>query len=313
MNTPRHTPPPGTPNPETAPTAPPLMPNLLRRRKTQYLLRRRNPEPCAERPVLIPREEPVPAPERLDGDSALRIAQLERELAREREARQAAEQKATSGATALTAAQAEIAELRPQLEAALKQFEESKVFVQRARSDMELQRRRFQKEREDLQKCAAEDTLRELFPVLDNFTYAIQLANEGRQDLESLAKGMVMVHRELVGILSRLGLEPIGEAGIPFDPHTHDAASAGTDPDQPNGVILQVLRPGYRLADKILRPAMVRVNKVEPAAPAPLVIVPASEEPLPSPPETGVDPSTDERLSGLSPIERARRILDTKQ
>lgn len=314
MTTPGPAPRPGlTPNPENAPTAPPPpMLHLMRRRKAQVLLRRRNLVPAVEKPVA-----PVaPASEGAPSDSA-ELDALRAELKRDREARRSAEALAASANALAARLQGELATVtqdaenhKRRAEDFARQFEEAKAFVARARADMDHQRKRLQKEKEDSQRYAAEETLRELFPVLDNFTYAIELTEQGRQDLESLAKGMVMVFRELKVILGRAGLEAINQTGVPFDPHIHDAASAVSDPTLPNGVVVAILRPGYRLGEKVLRPAMVSVNKVDVVAP------PEDETALPTAPPTPAEPNpspaTEDRLSGLTPLDRARRMLDTK-
>jgi molecular chaperone GrpE len=322
MNTPANIPRLGVPDPENAPTAPPMMLSLLRRRKTQYLLRRRNLSPS----VMAPDKKQA---KMLDGgdvtadDESLHA--LRQELARERDAKRLAEA-GTLAAKAGTADLETRAEgLRLDLdnqklrhEEAIKQLEEAKAFVLRARADMEHQRKRFQKEREELQRTAAEETLRQLFPVLDNFTYAIDLNDQGKQDLESLAKGMMMVFREFKSILGRLGLEPIMEVGEQFDPTFHDAASAGNDPTKPDNSVLLILRPGYRLGGKVLRPAMVSVNKHHNLTVLPPVteMAPTAENTtaLPPPDEDPASEtvSPEERLSGLTPIQRANRMFDTK-
>ncbi|MBI1290565.1 nucleotide exchange factor GrpE [bacterium] len=304
-----------SPSPETAPTAPPMMLNLLKRRKTQFKLRRRNLTPSTEKPQVRPPEIVEAGQSNSPSDQSDR---LRAELARERERLRLSEASAADLASAKLSLEGELFKLEMEVsnqklrvEEAAKQLEEAKAFVQRSRADMEHQRKRFQKEREELQKTAAEETLRQLFPVLDNFTYAIDLAEQGKQDVESMTKGMAMVNRELLGILGRLGLETIAAVGQPFDPHVHDAVSAGCDPTQADGIVLAVLRPGYTLSGKVLRPAMVSVNKSGGAPPKPAPEEPVSTETAPSDEPVSTD-QPQERLSGLTPLERANRMFDTR-
>lgn len=188
---------------------------------------------------------------------------------------------------------------------AKKVVEDAKGQVQRTIAEMDNLRRRQRKEKEDLQKNAAEDLLRRLFPVVDNFNVAVASVEQGA-DSENLLRGIVMIHRELKGILEQSGFTEIPALGQPFDPHIHEGANTAVDPQQPDGVVLQVVRPGYRLNDKVLRPAMVVVNKLpaeekkaEPATPEP-----TSAEPPPTEREPG--------RSGFDPLEHARQMLETQ-
>jgi molecular chaperone GrpE len=176
----------------------------------------------------------------------------------------------------------EVDRLQAAAASSAKELEEARAFVARARADMDMQRRRLQKEKEELQRSAGEEILREMFPALDNFSYAVELSRTGTQDAASLAQGMEMIHRELTSTLARAGLELIRDAGIPFDPQVHDAVSAESDDTRPNGEVLAVLRPGYRLRDKVLRPAMVKVNRVVARETPPKPTVAESEPPLES-------------------------------
>lgn len=188
---------------------------------------------------------------------------------------------------------------------AKKVVEDAKAQVQRTIAEMDNLRRRQRKEKEELQKNASEELLRRLFPVVDNFNVAVASVEQGA-DAENLLRGIVMIHRELKSILEQSGFAEIPAVGQPFDPHVHEGATTGVDPTQPDGVVLQVLRAGYRLNDKVLRPAMVIVNKL-PAEEKKAAVV-EQEAPRPDPPSGEREPGR----SGFDPLEHARQMLETQ-
>lgn len=132
----------------------------------------------------------------------------------------------------------------------------------RARSELENMRRRHQKEKDDLRKFAGEELLRGLMSPLDHIELALA-SMDSAQDIASLRQGIRMTFRELASVLAQHGLEEIRPADVPFDPNQHEAAATGSDPSKPDGHVLAVLRTGYALRGRVLRAALVQVNKVE--------------------------------------------------
>ena len=122
-------------------------------------------------------------------------------------------------------------------------------------------RKRCVKDREDFTKYANRGLLEELLPVIDNFEMGMQMAG---QDTSSMIYiGMSMVQKQLVDFLEGQGVQPIvTEAGQMFDHNIHEAIMSEPS-DQPEGTILRVLRKGYNLRGRLLRPA----NVVTAAAP----------------------------------------------
>ena len=106
---------------------------------------------------------------------------------------------------------------------------------------------------------ANERLIRDLLVVLDHFEQALR-AMENAQDVEAVRKGVEMIFRQLQDILAREGLERVDGVGQ-FDPALHEALDVVERPDLPDGAIVEVLQPGYRLKGKLLRPARVRVNR----------------------------------------------------
>jgi molecular chaperone GrpE len=104
----------------------------------------------------------------------------------------------------------------------------------------------------------------ELLPALDNLQRALDAASK-QGDQGPLARGVAMVESQLMGVLGRFGIAPMIALNQPFDPNVHEAVSQVPRTDVPPGTIVEVLQPGYRLHERVLRPAKVAVA----TAPAP--------------------------------------------
>ena len=129
---------------------------------------------------------------------------------------------------------------------------------QRLQADFENYRKRVLREQTALVERATEGLVEQLLPVLDSFELA--LANlDSDTDVESLRKGVELVYAELLGVLERSGLEPIAALGEPFDPNVHEAVMQDDGPGEPR--VGGVLRTGWKLKGRVLRPAMVKVTR----------------------------------------------------
>lgn len=126
----------------------------------------------------------------------------------------------------------------------------------RLQADFENFRKRTLREKEDLLKYAAEKLIGQLLPVLDNFERALA-APAG--DEAAFRSGVEMIHRQLLDILTREGLEPLQCVGQPFDPSRHEAVLRQPAGEQPENTVLAELQKGYTLHGKVIRPAMVCV------------------------------------------------------
>ena len=116
-------------------------------------------------------------------------------------------------------------------------------------------RKRSEKEKQDAFVFAKSETVRELLPVVDNLERAISAENG---DFEALKKGVKMTFENLMSILGKLGVEVYGKAGDIFDPNLHNAVMHVEDENYENGEIVDVFQKGYKINDKIIRPAMVK-------------------------------------------------------
>jgi molecular chaperone GrpE len=126
----------------------------------------------------------------------------------------------------------------------------------RLAADFDNYRKRVAREQVELTRRANERILNELLPVLDDLERALEAAAEHEE--AKLEEGVRLVHRSLLGLVERHGLSEIETEGA-FDPHVHEALLAQPGEGAEEGAVLQVLQKGYRLGDKVLRPARVIV------------------------------------------------------
>jgi molecular chaperone GrpE len=138
-----------------------------------------------------------------------------------------------------------------------KERDEYLADLQRVAADFENYRKRVARDQENLVARAHERLVKELLPVLDDLERALQAAAEHEE--AKLEDGVRLVHRELKEALAKEGLVEI-ETNGKFDPHKHEALL--TQPsDEDEGAIIQVLQKGYRLGDRVLRPARVVISQ----------------------------------------------------
>jgi len=126
----------------------------------------------------------------------------------------------------------------------------------RLAADFDNYRKRVAREQVELTRRANERLLHELLPVLDDLERALEAAAEHEE--AKLEEGVRLVHQSLLGLVARHGLTEIEAEGT-FDPHVHEALLAQPGEGAEEGSVLQVLQKGYRLGDKVLRPARVIV------------------------------------------------------
>lgn len=130
----------------------------------------------------------------------------------------------------------------------------------RTSADLENFRRRAMREKDDLRTTATGRVLEDVFPVLDTLSLAINAAKQPNADLKSLVGGVEMVLSQLKTALANHGLKEISPAGQPFDPHQHEAISHQPSKDMKEEHVLNVVRPGYSLNGRLLRPASVIIS-----------------------------------------------------
>jgi molecular chaperone GrpE len=130
----------------------------------------------------------------------------------------------------------------------------------RAMADLENFRRRTVREKEELRLFASSRLLEDLLPALDNLGHATAAARQPNADLKGLASGVELVQQQLKGVLASHGLKEINPEGEAFDPHQHEALSHQPSPKVKAEHVLTVVRTGYTLNGRLLRPASVVVS-----------------------------------------------------
>jgi molecular chaperone GrpE len=140
----------------------------------------------------------------------------------------------------------------------------------RTTADFDNYKKRAIREKQEAIKFANENLLEKLIPVLDAFDMALVAAQNGNaKTVQSLQAGISMVHQQLNSALADAGLEAVDAAGKPFDPNLHEAVAQKETADVPEGQVLQQMRKGYKLRERLVRPASVIVAKSPAAAPHP--------------------------------------------
>ena len=119
-------------------------------------------------------------------------------------------------------------------------------------------RKRTERDRLAQTEAAAASIITELLPLVDDLERALK-AEAGSEGAEAYRRGVELIHKQLLDLLTRRGVTPIETSGATFDPHLHQAVSSEPSADHREGEIIEEFRRGYRLGDRLLRPAMVKV------------------------------------------------------
>jgi len=132
----------------------------------------------------------------------------------------------------------------------------------RITADFDNYKKRAAREKQEAMRYANEGLLEKLVPVLDNFDAALSAVQTSATDnAQSLQTGVSMIFQQLKKVLTDSGLEEVDATGQKFDPNLHEAVSQQETADVPEGQVVQQLRKGYKLRDRLLRPATVVVAK----------------------------------------------------
>ena len=139
--------------------------------------------------------------------------------------------------------------------------ERSMLLDQRLRTQAEFEnyRRRVDRERAETYARSRAEVVLELLPVIDNFERALASLGHSSNDAESLRQGIELIHRQLNDALAKFGLQPVETVGHAFDPHLHEAVSAEPSDEHEENTVIAEFQRGYKLGEKLLRPAKVKV------------------------------------------------------
>ena len=132
----------------------------------------------------------------------------------------------------------------------------------RLAADFDNYRKRQEQERENLLKFGTEKALSKMLEVIDNFERGAK-ALENVEDCEKVKDSFNLIHKQVIETLQKLGLEEIDAEGQEFDPNFHDAVMQTPTSEHPEHTIINVLQKGYKMGDKVLRPALVNVATAE--------------------------------------------------
>ena len=140
------------------------------------------------------------------------------------------------------------------------ELDKYKDIALRAVADLDNYRKRMAREKDDAIRYANANFLERLIPILDNFELGLQAAKAGGGQ-SAILDGMTMVFKQLQDFLASCGVETIEATGEHFDPNIHEAIAQEENAEVEEGVVIRQLRKGYRLRDRLIRPANVMVSK----------------------------------------------------
>ncbi len=178
-----------------------------------------------------------------------------------------AEQPAAAGDAAAAQAEDAVAALQRERDTLKEQF-------LRAVADFDNYRKRIDRERRELSEYAAADVMLDLLPIIDNFERALQASASAPSasasakapadksaEGEAFRRGVELIHKQMLDLLRKRGVTPIEALGADFDPNIHQAVIHEPSSEHREGEVMQELQRGYKLGDRLLRPAMVKVAK----------------------------------------------------
>jgi molecular chaperone GrpE len=147
-----------------------------------------------------------------------------------------------------------------------KEAAELKDRLLRTLAEMENLRRRTERETRDARQYAVANFARDMLGVADNMQRALDTLSADFRDqadpvVKSHIEGVELTERELVKVMEKHGITKFDPKGQKFDPNVHQAMLEVPDPSVPSGTVVQVMQPGYMIADRVLRPALVGVSK----------------------------------------------------
>ncbi len=157
-------------------------------------------------------------------------------------------------------AAADTSALLAQLDAALADSAKYKDQVLRSMADLDNFRRRAARDKEDTRRAAAAALLEDLLPALDNLRLGLQSAMQAHTEAQAVIDGIKLIADQLRSVLANHGLKEIDPIGQPFDAKFHESVAQQPSATVPADYVLQVLRPGYLLNDRLLRAASVVVS-----------------------------------------------------
>jgi molecular chaperone GrpE len=158
---------------------------------------------------------------------------------------------------------AELIATRAELKRVEAENAELKDQLRRRQADFDNYRKRVDRERSETYNRVVADVATKLLPVLDNLKRALEaessVESSESDEFRHFLSGVDLIYKQLNGVLDALGVKPIAAVGEPFDPHIHEAVVTEATDDYEPDTVMQEIVAGYRLGDKLIRPALVKV------------------------------------------------------
>lgn len=155
-------------------------------------------------------------------------------------------------------------EAAPENDASAENKEDSKKELEELRlrtaAEMDNFKKRLNREHQEQMRYASEKVLGDLLPTLDNLDLALQYGSQN-EACKDMLDGVAMTRKLLLDAVTKHGLTALGENGEEFNPQIHEAVGFESAPDMPSGAVSRVLQRGYKLNDRLLRPAKVMINQ----------------------------------------------------
>lgn len=162
--------------------------------------------------------------------------------------------------TAAVEENSEAAKLADDLAKAQGELLKAKEAYLRSVAEFDNYRRRCNEEKPKLANYAKGDLAKDLFPILDNFKLGLEAAEKQHPDDKSFTEGFAMIAAQLKSALSRHNIVELNPVGQPFDPNEHESLTSQPSEDVPEDHVLFVHRVGYKIGDRLLRPASVVIS-----------------------------------------------------
>ena len=149
----------------------------------------------------------------------------------------------------------EFAQLHAELEQARGERDLVKERLARLQAEFDNARKRETKEKQDARDYATQSAVEPFLAVLDNFSLALK----AQGSVEQLRTGVELIVKQMDEALRNLNVQAVETVGTPFDPHVHEALGSVETPEYPDHQVIEEIRRGYKLRDKLLRPALVKI------------------------------------------------------
>lgn len=183
-------------------------------------------------------------------------AEVQQEMKEEDQAPESIETPVTEGG----AAQEELQNLREELDSTQAKADEYLDGWQRARAEFANYKRRIDREQSQVYQVATANIIKRFLDILDDLERALKNRPQDEEGA-AWAEGIELIYRKFVAVLEAEGVKPMQADGEVFDPNLHEAISQEENEDFESGQIIEVVKRGYYLDDRVLRPAMVRVAR----------------------------------------------------